>query len=317
MPSKIDGIIIGTYKGDFWLTKICVASIRYWYPEIPIYIYKDLARGDFKTAQLQQYWNVKIIELEQKTFGSPLSKLFVNFLSPSQKYLVIDSDIIFLGKVLEKLEEYDHDFIVDKCTIPDNTTTWFKNTYYSAKRLEQIDPEFNYPGYVFNGGQVVVTTGKINKEDVEPFIHLKERVKTKDPETFSNFDQGIYNYLLPKLESKGRITLGATSFMIWGEKTYVSAIKIQDVLDKKSSPYLVHWAGTMKPILRKVDGGMLLQYFEKQYYSKIRFGFFKRSLFMLKREMRWGIFYFAFCYLRSLKRKSAVNHRTPIVEKMQ
>lgn len=313
MPSKIDGIIIGTYKGDFWLTKICVASIRYWYPEIPIYIYKDLARGDFKTAQLQQYWNVKIIELEQKTFGSPLSKLFVNFLSPSQKYLVIDSDIIFLGKVLEKLEEYDHDFIVDKCTIPDNTTTWFKNTYYSAKRIKQIDPDFVYPGYVFNGGQVVVTTGVIKKEEILPFINVKEKITTKDTETYSNFDQGIYNYLLPKLENKGRITLGATSFMIWGEKTYVSAVKMHDVLNKKSNPYLVHWAGTMKPILRKVDGGELLQYFEQQYYSKIPFGFFKRCNLMLKREMRWGVIYDTFRYLRKLSRKNNSVDKTPVL----
>ena len=32
----IDRIIIACCERDFWLTRICVASIRYWYPEIPI-----------------------------------------------------------------------------------------------------------------------------------------------------------------------------------------------------------------------------------------------------------------------------------------
>lgn len=301
--NKIDGVIIGTYKGDFWLTKICVASIRYWYPEFPIYIYKDKARGDFNTTELEKNWNVIVIELERDAFGSPLSKLFINFLHPSKKYLVIDSDIVFLGKVLEKLHLFKEDFIVNEHTTPDNTTDFFKHTYYNIERVLQLDPKFKYPGYVFNGGQLVVTTGLIDRKDLSPFVELDSVLKSKDPETFKNFDQGIYNYVLPKLESTGRLSIAKADFMIWGEKNHISSILFQDVIDKKSIPYLIHWAGTMKPLLRKVDGGAILMFFEKEYYSKVPFGNIKRSYAILVRELRRGILYsmLAFVY-KKIKR---------------
>jgi hypothetical protein len=288
---KIDGIIIGTYKGDFWLTKICVASIRHWYDDFPIYIYKDKARGDFNTTELEKNWNVSVIELERNAFGSPLSKLFINFLHPSKKYLVIDSDIVFLGKVIEKLHLFQEDFIVNEHKTPDNSTDFFNHTYYNIERVLQLDPQFKYPGYVFNGGQVVVTTGLINRKDLTPFAALDGVLEIKDPETFKNFDQGIYNYVLPKLESAGRLSIGKADFMIWGEKTHISSTSLQDVIDKKSHSYLIHWAGTMKPLLRKVDGGEFLMFFEKEYYSKVPFGIIKRSYAVLVRELRRGFFY--------------------------
>ncbi len=291
MNNQINGIIIGTYKGDFWLTKICVASIRYWYPDFPIFIYKDLARGDFNTTELENNWNVKLIKLERDVFGSPLSKFYINFIHPPGKYLVIDSDIVFLGKLIEKLEGFKNDFIINQLVTADFDTVPFIETYYNLSHIQKFDSEFKYPGYVFNGGQIVVTTGIIHKNDIAPFVELGSILKSKDPETFANFDQGIYNYLLPKLESSGRLTLGKARFMIWGEKSHIATITLKDIINKKNNPFLIHWAGTVKPLLRKVDGGEILTFFEKEYYSKVPFGKIKRLYTVIVRELRRGVLY--------------------------
>ena len=39
---KIDGVVISCYVLDVYLTRVCVASIRFWYPDLPIWLLKDL-----------------------------------------------------------------------------------------------------------------------------------------------------------------------------------------------------------------------------------------------------------------------------------
>ena len=41
----IDAVYIACYKYDLRFTRILVASIRHWYPEIPIYLIKDRFYG--------------------------------------------------------------------------------------------------------------------------------------------------------------------------------------------------------------------------------------------------------------------------------
>ncbi len=40
-------------KTDFYFARICVASIRYWYPEHPIYLLKDDSQGIFSTEEMK------------------------------------------------------------------------------------------------------------------------------------------------------------------------------------------------------------------------------------------------------------------------
>lgn len=297
---KIDGIIIGTYKGDYWLTKICIASIRYWYPEIAIYIFKDKERGDFNTSLLQKCWNVSIVELERECFGSPLSKIFINFIQPQQRFLLLDSDTVLIGHVIDKLSCLDDDFIVDEHLVDNPHSEWFKKTYYDIDKILNINPQFRYPGYVFNTGQMVITTGIINKQQLIPYVNFHGSLKCTQPEIFSCYDQGIYNYILPLLHESKSLKLGKLPFMIWGEKDNIQNIKLSDIINMNSKPFLIHWAGTVKPLLRKMDGGEILQFYRDYYYSKVPFGFWKKNVFMIMRELRWGFLYLSFRKLRQL-----------------
>jgi hypothetical protein len=42
---KIEGVVISRYRFHLELTRVCVASIRYWHPDIPIWLVKDRHYG--------------------------------------------------------------------------------------------------------------------------------------------------------------------------------------------------------------------------------------------------------------------------------
>ena len=45
-------IVVACFKKDIHIARICVASVRYWYPDIDIYLLKDLSFGDFSNIFL-------------------------------------------------------------------------------------------------------------------------------------------------------------------------------------------------------------------------------------------------------------------------
>ena len=59
---RIEGVAISCYRFDVDLTRLCVASIRFWYPHIPIWLLKDRQYGDFDTDE---------IEIDAKAAGNP------------------------------------------------------------------------------------------------------------------------------------------------------------------------------------------------------------------------------------------------------
>ncbi len=76
---KIEVIYIPCYKLDFRLTRICVASIRYWYPNIPIVLIKDLKSGNFNSTELEKKFNVSVFPQNAKSYGWGFSKFEVFF----------------------------------------------------------------------------------------------------------------------------------------------------------------------------------------------------------------------------------------------
>ena len=109
----IDTIYISTYRNDLPLTRICVASIRYWYADVPIKLIKDTAAGDFNTQEIEDRWNVSVVDTGGRQFGWCFSKLEPLFFESKEKFLILDSDTVFTGPVLDMLASYDAPFVVD------------------------------------------------------------------------------------------------------------------------------------------------------------------------------------------------------------
>jgi hypothetical protein len=286
--SRIDKIVIVCHKGDLWLTKICVASIRYWYPDRELYVFKDLYGGDFSVEELQKYWNVKLLELEPNRYGTSISKIALYLGESKERILAIDSDLFFAGFVLEKLESLDHDFVVNEELHGTSDSDWFKKTYYDYDAVKNIDPEFNFPGYTFNGGQIVLTSAVFKKDDFSPFVDWSGIPGLRRKDIFSLNDQGLLNYFLPKHEQSGRITVGRAKFMHWSEHEPVKALPLSEIINRKGIPFMIHWAGTVAPDISKMTRSDIVSFFQKQYYSRVPLGELRRTAFNSWKKFRYG-----------------------------
>ena len=272
---KIAKIFIATHKYDMRFTRICVASIRYWYPAIPIYLIKDHINGDFDTREIETIWNVKIFETAHKNFGWGFSKLEPLFIKDRSRYLILDSDIVFVGKVLDYLESFAGDFTVQLERQPDSEV---KRLYFCLDEMRHWDPNFVYPHFTFNSGQIVATGGFILREDFAELVNWNTLpVSRKHPEVFTmGGDQGVLNYLLIKKAAANQLTISRVPFMKYHEEE-LSAIDLARLTDASPYPFLIHWAGRKKRRLRKMLRSDILLHFEAMYYAKVRRGFLKKK----------------------------------------
>ena len=260
---KIERVYVACYKYDFWQTKICVASIRKWYPTIEIYLIKDNLAGGFNSEELEKKYDVKIANYEYDRFGWGVSKFEPYFDNEKRKFLILDSDTVFLGHVIEYLDKFSQPFVISANYFEDCNTPIIKRSYYNIDKIQtELDSEFSYPGYVFNTGQIVGTSGIFNKRDFNEFIEWGNPSKLRMPHILSNADQGILNYFFHKQEKRGLIEIGKADFMIWGYDKNVNDFGLDEIINGKGYPKLIHWAGNINNFdaLLRQD---IIEYYQK------------------------------------------------------
>lgn len=299
MEKKIAVII--TYKPYYFLTKICIASIRYYYPDANIYIVKDLLAGEFDTSELEQAMNVQLLDLGHRNYGWSAAKvhLLASDKFPGQRVLSLDCDIVLAGRFLDELYEQtrDADFVVNPDYVLQPTEKQFKAHYYDMATIMALDPDFVYPGYVFNGGQAIVRTGKVTREMLAPFFDLDTFPYYKRLDILPQADQAMFNYLLPMLAQKGKIKLAPVEFMWWSDGPEVKALKLAEIKAGNAYKHLIHYAGvTRVPNLDGMTRPDILHFFQDFYYSKVPLGGVKKQLHMAKAKADY--------YLRKLYHKT-------------
>src|ERR1700728_1993671 len=124
----IDRVYIAASASDARYTRICVASVRYFYPEIPIRL---LAGGTLQrglAAELRKYWNVETADLPIcGDYGWEFVKLEALFGPPGEKFLVLDSDTVLAPPVLDVWNDSQAPFLVndEKQSEADTTREYF------------------------------------------------------------------------------------------------------------------------------------------------------------------------------------------------
>ena len=277
--SRIERVYIATHRGDLRLTRICVASVRRWYPDIPIFLLKDFANGDFSTREIEDRWNVQLWRTKELSFGWGFIKLEPLFAAERTRYLVLDSDIVFVGRVIDALEQFGEDFVVQQevqkpADIP--------SLYFDADAIRQsFDPSFSGPAFTFNTGQYVATSGVLKRADFDRLVRWSEPRRVLEPESFNPSDQGVLNYVVLEKAASGAITVARTPFMKWGAAE-MSEFQLPSLDGNSPYPYLIHWAGLKKRRLGRMLRSDILREFERAYYARVPNG----SLRQLARTAR-------------------------------
>jgi len=271
---RITRIFVGGYREDVRFTQCCIASIRRWYPAIPITLIKDELAGAYDTSDLERHFQVEIFQTEVKRFGWGMSKLEPLFLSTRERCLIIDSDVMFLGKVLEPLEERDEDFVVASEPHP---LSEIRSYYFHEEAIQRLYPSFRFPGYVFNTGQIVTNTGIFERDEFAPFVSFSEPRIELQPQTFFH-DQGILNYLVLSKVQQGQLSLRREPFMKWAGRMHPREAEISKLGPDSAYPIMVHWAGPKTGGFSTVPMRYLLDFFEDEYYRVIGLQGWRRYL---------------------------------------
>ena len=189
--------------------------------------------------------------------------------------------IVFLGPFLEDILPLFEkaDYVISKETEPNPYANWVKDTYFDVKKINLAYPDYKYPGFFFNAGQIFVTVGAIKEEKLNQFFDKDVYPYWKKNDLFPLVDQSVYNYLLPSLSSSGQLVLETASFMVWANTELVNQLSLDDIKNGAIKIGLIHWAGCYRdPSLSKMKGNDILKFFEKHYYSKIFIGNIKYIL---------------------------------------
>jgi hypothetical protein len=269
---SVDCIYLAASACDSRFTRICVASIRYFYPDVPIRL---LAGGPLQPGLLEElgrYWNVEVANFPVGDYGWGFVKLEPLFGMQGAKFLVLDSDTVITGPILGIWGNSNAPFLVDD-EVQSETNT--KRLYYDWKKLYEIDPQARPPAFVFNSGQWFGTQGILNRGDFALWVEWSMPRQLRHPTLFMPGDQGILNYVLNQKAALEGLPVERKQIMRWPGHSMNDLDA--EVVSKRMAPALViHWAGMKKFRLRNMIGGDILLYFEKYYYSRVPAGGVRR-----------------------------------------
>lgn len=296
----VDRIYLAACARDARLTRICLASIRYFYPDAPIQILAGDILQPGLAEELKKHWNVEVTDLPPGDYGWGLVKLEPLFGPPGQRFLVMDVDTAFTGKVLDVRAESNAPFFVDNEQLSDAD---FKRLYYDWDKLAAIDPKVQCARVAFNVGQWFGVAGLVKREEFDPWVEWTLPRQLRYPDLFMGGDQGVMNYVVLQKEAFEGLEIERRSLMRW-PGTSMEGLDVASVAAGTAPPLVIHWAGMKATFLHDMVGGDLLQFFEDYYYKHMPMGGLRKllalwrhvwvqwSFYVMRRvKLRWRIWF--------------------------
>jgi hypothetical protein len=250
-----------------------VASIRYFYPDVPIRL---LAGGRLPrnlVEQLRRYWGVGLAMIPRGEYGLGFVKLEPLFGSAGERFLVLDSDTVLTGPVLD-VWAMDAPFLVDDETQTESDT---RRLYYDWHKVREVDPRARPPEFVFNSGQWFGTAGVLSREDFTPWVQWSMPRRLSHPDRFMPGDQGVLNYVVNQQAALRGVQVERRAIMRWPGHG-LAALNASVVSARVAPPLVVHWAGMKTTRQRDMVGADLLSLFERAYYRRLPRGDVMRVL---------------------------------------
>ena len=254
------------------LARICIASIRYFYPDVPVRI---LAGGPLPASfieELAAFWNVELADLPTGDYGWGFVKLEPLFGPAGERFLVCDADTVFTGPVLDLRTNDSAPFLVDAESLPESE---LRRLYYDWNKLEALVPGVQAPIGAFNSGQWFGTAGILSRRDFDPWLEWTMPRHQRHPDFFMGGDQGILNFVLLASEASGTIRVDRGPLMRWPGHG-MDDLEPDAVISGRAPARVVHWAGMKAVFHRNMVAHDLLGFFEGVYYSRIPGSAFRR-----------------------------------------
>jgi hypothetical protein len=263
----IDCVYIAASKLDARFTRTCVASVRYFHGDIPIRLLVGGRLQPRVADELQRYWDVQIADVPKGNHGWGFIKLEPLFGPRGERFLVLDSDTVMTGRVLELADSYDQDLIVDNSKV---SLELAKAIYYDCDNAAEEGSPIPSPGFLFNTGQWFGRSGVLTRTDFGELVEWGCPPRVRNPRIFKNGEQGIFNFVANEQLRLGRISVARVPLMHWAGRG-TKELDARRVLGRAAVPLVIHWAGMKMVRQREMIGADLLSCFEEIYYQRLPF----------------------------------------------
>jgi hypothetical protein len=259
----IDCIYVAASTHDARYTRICVASIRYFYPDIPIRLLVGgpLERG--LTFELARYWNVAPADVAPGVYGWGFVKLEPLFVQSGERFLVLDSDTALSGRVLTHLSNANASFVVDDEQQSEDRQ---KMLYYDWTIASDLVPAVAKPRFVFNTGQWFGTGGLLERHDFTPWLRWTMPRTLIDRRQFKQGEQGVLNWVINRRVADGSLEVARRPLLVWPGHS-MQGLTPEAIRNGTAQPRIIHWAGLKRLRLSDMIGADVLEFFERYYYS--------------------------------------------------
>ena len=281
----VDVIYVAASARDGRFARTCVASIRYFYPDIPIRL---LVGGPLEAGladELTSRWDVQLADLPPRDYGWGFVKLEPLFFPAGERFLVLDADTVLTGPVLELAEASNADLVVDDEHQDDASA---RRLYYdwtlSAQEGQPLDP----PRLLFNTGQWFGRSGVLRRDDFAGLVDWSgAKPMLANPRVFKNGDQGTLNYVVNRLSRQGRLKVDCVPLLCWPGHG-MQGISAAALAARSAPTRVIHWAGMKGPRHGALPGGDVLMFFEQLYYARLGGGV-RRHLASCRHAVRFTL----------------------------
>jgi hypothetical protein len=279
---KIDRIYVVCNRKDFYFTRICIASIRYWNHSIPVSLLKDISNGGFNTSALERTMNVSVFETKVNHTGYYTKLCPFMESDQNERILILDSDIIWMCDMINLLEPFDEDIIVDGYD-PADLSGEMKRWYFKEPSFSKTFGHYRYPGFLFNVGQILCNTSVFTKAELACLLNWKEKPEPVKDVFFH--EQGMLNYLLAEKIRKQQVSYRLLPFHRWGWNEDIRSITVSALTSKTPFPFLIHWYGNKNGLTGFLPGHNLLRFYESFYFSFLPAGKLRMAGERLRRTL--------------------------------
>lgn len=278
-------VYIGCCKTDFYLLRSCIASIRYWNKDVPVYLLKDFSKGNFDTHELEKIFNTLVVKTTYKKQGG-YTKLQPYLEQQDKQIFLQDADMVWLGDMIQVLKNISSDIAVQIYT-PKDVEAELNRWYFNTEKLKKYYPDYIYPGFVFNCGSIFINNNLFSKSDFDDIIIWRELATPKHDKVFLCEDQGIVNYVVSKKYNKKLLSIANINFQIPSESEEAKLYSLKKIEVKDPKNVMVHWLGSKNGLNSFCTARHLLRFYEKQYYNQIASGELKIFIDRFSRTMKY------------------------------
>jgi len=267
----VDVVYIAACAHDALFARICLASVRRFYPDVSIRLLPGGKLSRSLVCESRRYWGAEVADIPLGDYGWGFVKLEPLFGPQGERFLVLDSDTVITGPVIDMWKD-GSPFLVDD---EKQSEADAQRLYYNWEQVRKIDRNACKPQFVFNSGQWFGTAGVLTREDFEPWVEWTEPRRLRHPQFFMPGDQGILNYVLNQKVVFQGLRVELQKIMRWPGHG-MEGLDVGAVSQRRAPSLVVHWAGLKKARLRDMIGADLLLFFEEQYYRRLPVGSLRR-----------------------------------------